>query len=65
MEVANVINRIELKNMQKEVRFFYPVEVQLYDDASHKSAVEGEAAHSQYKKGQLLAAMKRVMRGLL
>jgi uncharacterized protein (TIGR04562 family) len=64
-EVAQIINRIELKNVQKEVRFFYPVEIQLYDQQSHKAAEEGEAAHSQYKKGQLAAAMKRVMRGLL
>ena len=64
-ELVAVINRMDLKNTQKEVRFFYPFEVQVYDELSHKESVEGQSAHSAYKRSQVQASQKRVMRGLV
>ncbi len=63
-EVARLIERIELKHIQREVRFFYPYEVQVVDVKSHESNEQGRSAHSEYKKGQLQTAMKRVMGAL-
>ncbi len=49
----------------RDVRFFYPFEVQIVDEESHKINSEGEASHNEYKKSQRLSAMKRVFRDLL
>jgi len=55
-EVAKITERLDLRNIQKEIRFFYPFEVQVYDEVS-----AGMSAHSAYKKAQIQAAMRRVM----
>lgn len=60
-EVAKITERLDLRNIQKEIRFFYPFEVQVYDEMSHRDNVAGRSAHSAYKRGQILAAMRRVM----
>jgi uncharacterized protein (TIGR04562 family) len=62
-QVRDIVFRIDLKDVQKEVRFFYPFEVQIYDELSHNRNLEGASAHSLYKKNQIMAAMRRVMRG--
>lgn len=64
-DLEAIINRMDLKNTQKEVRFFYPFEVQIYDEVSHRESMEGQSAHSAYKRSQVQAAQKRVMRGLV
>lgn len=56
-----MIERIDLRHLQKEVRFFYPYEVQVLDVESHEQNERGRSAHSEYKKAQLQTAMKRVM----
>ncbi len=60
-EVMSAIDKIELKGIQKETRFFYPFEVQVYDEISHKENLAGMSSHVNYKKNQVKAAMKRVM----
>ena len=60
-ELVRMVDRLELKNVQREVRFFYPYEVQLVDRQSFEENEKGKSAHSEYKKSQLQAAMKRVM----
>ncbi|MGE4231870.1 MAG: TIGR04552 family protein [Bacteriovoracia bacterium] len=64
-KVLQIVERMDLTNIQKEIRFFYPFEVQIYDEASYKEAQEGQSSHSNYKKSQIQAAMKRVMSGLI
>jgi len=64
-EVARVIERIEPKYLQREVRFFYPFEVQITDRKSAEENDKGRSAHSEYKRMQIQTALKRVMGGLL
>jgi uncharacterized protein (TIGR04562 family) len=63
-EIRRLIDRIDLKHLQKEVRFFYPYEVQVLDIESHEQNERGRSAHSEYKKAQLQTAMRRVMGAL-
>ncbi len=63
-EVARVVDRIELKYVQREVRFFYPYEVQVVDAKSHDENEKGRSAHSEYKRAQILTALRRVMGSL-
>ncbi len=58
------IEALDLKYVQKEVRFFYPYEVQIVDNASHEENQKGRSSHSEYKRAQVLTALKRVMGNL-
>lgn len=55
------IERIDLKSVQRELRFFYPYEVQVVDRASFEENERGRSAHSDYKRSQIQAALRRVM----
>lgn len=60
-ELHRMIERIDLKHLQKEVRFFYPYEIQVVDVGNHEQNEQGRSAHSEYKKAQVATALKRVM----
>jgi len=59
------VDRIDLKYLQREIRFFYPFEVQITDYKSAQENEKGLSAHSEYKKSQMQAAMKRAMGSLM
>lgn len=59
--VGKLIDKIEFKYLPREVRFFYPVEVQILDRESAINNEKGRSAHSEYKKSQIQTALKRVM----
>jgi uncharacterized protein (TIGR04562 family) len=59
--VREQIEKLELNMLQKEVRFFYPYEVQITDEQSALENEKGASAHSEYKNAQLQTAMKRVL----
>lgn len=63
--VTKQIERMDLKFIQKQVRFFYPFEIQIVDQKSHESNEKGRSAHSDYRKAQIQTAMKRVMKNFL
>ncbi|MGK5082940.1 TIGR04552 family protein [Bdellovibrionota bacterium FG-1] len=64
-EIAKRIDRIDLKYLQREIRFFYPFEVQIMDVKSADQNEKGHSAHSEYKKAQVQTALRRVMGGFL
>lgn len=60
-----IVERIDMKYIQKEIHFFYPYEVQVLDQMSFEENEKGRSAHSEYKKAQLHTAMRRVMGSLV
>jgi len=60
-DVLKTIDRIDLKYTQREIRFFYPFEVQVVDIKSAEENEKGKSSHSEYKRSQIFTAMKRVM----
>lgn len=64
-ELAKSILNLDLSMIARDVRFFYPFEVQIADLKSHKENTEGEASHIEYKKAQTRSAMKRVFGSLI
>lgn len=60
-DIAKVTDRIELKYLQRDIRFFYPYEVQVVDAKSAEENEKGRSAHSEYKKAQIQTALRRVM----
>ncbi len=64
-KLASKILNLDVGLVPREVRFFYPYEVQILDLKSHKTNTEGEASHQEYKKSQIQTAMKRVFKSLI
>ena len=53
-----------MSHITRELRFFYPFEVQVTDMESHEMNTKGEASHQAYKKSQVKSAMERLMKPL-
>lgn len=64
-ELAKKILDLDTSPIARDVRFFYPFEVQVTDIESHQKNTQGEAAHGEYKRTQLKSAMKRVFHTLV
>jgi len=67
LRVANNKQIVELdsSSVTRDIRFFYPFEIQIVDEDNHKGNSEGEASHLEYKKSQLKSAISRLFRPLI
>lgn len=52
---------IEIKVGDKDIHFFYPLEVQVMDYENYLKTLSGPGSHQEYKKRQRDAARKRVL----
>lgn len=58
--------RVPAPNEERgEVRFFFPFEVQILDEESHRQSRAGRASHARYKHRQREAVRRRVLGGLV
>jgi uncharacterized protein (TIGR04562 family) len=64
-ELAKKVLGMDQSLIARDVRFFYPYEIQIMDRESHKNNTEGEASHQEYKRSQVQSAMKRVFSRLI
>ena len=64
-EITKKILNLDTSNIAKDVRFFYPFEVQVTDQKSHVENTRGEASHQEYKKSQVVSAANRLFKVLL
>ncbi len=63
--LAKMILGLDFSPLMREVRFFYPFEIQVVDQAGHLGNTEGKASHTIYKKSQQKSAMIRVLKKLI
>ncbi|MCZ4279578.1 TIGR04552 family protein [Kiloniella laminariae] len=57
--------RIKLQEGEgKQIRFYFPFEIQILDEASYLSNHSGAASHAQYKQRQVQAVRRRVLGSL-
>lgn len=63
--LAKQILALDTTPISRDVRFFYPFEVQITDRESHLQNTQGEASHQEYKKSQVKSAMKRIFRPII
>ena len=63
--LSEAVLKLDVSNVAKDVRFFYPFEVQITDEEGHRINTEGEASHLEYKKLQVESAMNRLFRPLI
>jgi uncharacterized protein (TIGR04562 family) len=63
--LAKQLLALDTTPISRDVRFFYPFEVQITDEASHQQNTQGEASHQEYKKSQVKSAMRRIFKPLI
>jgi uncharacterized protein (TIGR04562 family) len=63
--LSQALLHLDTSAISRDVRFFYPFEVQITDYESHLKNTQGEASHAEYKRAQLRSAMKRIFRPIL
>lgn len=63
--LSQALLNLDTSPISRDVRFFYPFEVQITDYESHLKNTQGEASHDEYKRSQLKSAMKRIFRPIL
>ncbi len=63
-ELTKKLLDLDTSSIAREIKFFYPFEVQITDEKSHKENTVGDASHEEYKKQQLQSAMKRLFKEL-
>ena len=63
--LAKKVLALDTSLLARDIRFFYPYEIQIMDRDSYKINTDGEASHEDYKKSQMKSAMKRVFWALL
>lgn len=63
--ISQALLSIDTTPISRDVRFFYPFEVQITDKDSHVQNTQGEASHEEYKKSQVRSAMKRIFKPLI
>ncbi len=59
-ELARKVLSLDISQIARDIRFFYPCEVQILDTDAHRNNTEGDASHEQYKKNQKNAALQRL-----
>lgn len=64
-ELAQKILSLDTSPISRDVRFFYPFEVQITDYESFLKNTQGEASHQEYKRAQLRSAMKRIFKPVI
>ncbi len=64
-ELARRLLALDLSPLAKDIRFFYPYEVQIVDAENHKINTLGEASHQEYKRAQVRTSMLRLFGPLL
>jgi uncharacterized protein (TIGR04562 family) len=63
-DLITKIDKLDTSSINKDVRFFYPFEVQVTDEENHLKNTEGEASHNEYKRSQRISAMRRIFKTL-
>lgn len=63
--LATSILSLDTSLISRDIRFFYPFEVQIVDEQAEISNSVGEAGHAEYKKQQVQFAAKRLFSRLL
>ena len=64
-ELARKVLNMDLSLVARDIRFFYPFEIQVVDQEAFKANMSGEASHEEYKKTQVKSSLRRVFKGLM
>lgn len=64
-ELARRVLNMDISLVARDIRFFYPYEIQVVDQEAFKENSQGDASHQEYKRQQVRSAMKRVFKPII
>lgn len=64
-ELARRILNMDITPIARDIRFFYPYEIQIVDQEAFRENSLGEASHQEYKRQQVKSAMNRIFKMLI
>ena len=64
-ELARKILNMDISPVARDIRFFYPYEIQIVDSVAFQENSQGDASHQEYKRQQVQSAMKRIFRAMM
>jgi len=64
-ELARRVLSMDISLVARDIRFFYPYEIQIVDQQAFIENSQGDASHQEYKRQQVLSAMKRVFKSMI
>lgn len=64
-ELARRILNMDISPVARDIRFFYPYEIQIVDHDAFRENSQGDASHQEYKHQQVQSAMKRIFKAMI
>lgn len=64
-ELARRVLNMDISLVARDIRFFYPYEIQIVDADAFRENSQGEASHQEYKRQQVQSAMKRIFGAMI
>lgn len=64
-ELARRVLSMDISLVARDIRFFYPYEIQIVDAEAFRENSQGEASHQEYKRQQVQSAMKRIFGAMI
>jgi uncharacterized protein (TIGR04562 family) len=64
-ELARRVLNMDISPVARDIRFFYPYEIQIVDNDAFQENSQGDASHQEYKRQQVQSAMKRIFKAMI
>lgn len=64
-ELARRVLSMDISLVARDIRFFYPYEIQIVDIEAYRKNSQGEASHQEYKHQQVQSAMRRIFKAMI
>ena len=64
-ELARRVLSMDISLVARDIRFFYPYEIQVVDQEAFRENSQGDASHQEYKRQQVQSAMRRIFKSII
>ncbi|MGZ3789939.1 MAG: TIGR04552 family protein [Bacteriovorax sp.] len=64
-ELARRVLSMDISLVARDIRFFYPYEIQVVDQVAFMENSQGDASHQEYKRQQVQSAMRRIFKAMI
>lgn len=64
-DLARRVLNMDISLVARDIRFFYPYEIQVVDQEAFRENSQGDASHQEYKRLQVKSAMKRIFKPII
>ena len=64
-DLARRVLSMDISLVARDIRFFYPYEIQVVDQDAFRENSQGDASHQEYKRQQVKSALKRIFKPII